>query len=58
MNQSLLKDEEVKLLDKLLLNGIKNGNTVNPETYIPTPEEYRILYDIRNKIVIVRKNSK
>lgn len=51
MVQNLSKDEEVKLVDKLLLNGVKNGNTVNPEAFVPTPEEYRLLYSIRNKIV-------
>lgn len=42
--------EEKDLLEKLILNGIGNGNTVNPNPFTPTPEQYKILYSIMNKL--------
>lgn len=45
-----LSYEDMKLLDKILLLGIKNGNTVNPEPYTPTPKEYKRLYSIRHEL--------
>lgn len=42
--------EEKELLEKIILNGIGNGNTVNPKPFSPTPEQYTMLYKIMNKI--------
>ena len=46
----MLNEREKELLDKLTLMAIANGNTVNPKAYEPTPEEYKILHDIRIKL--------
>ena len=41
---------ERDLLAKVLLNAIANGNTVNPEAFDPTPEEYKLLCGIMCKL--------
>lgn len=46
----MLTKEELELLDRLTLNAIANGNTVNPTAYDPTPEEYKMLHQIRIKL--------
>ena len=45
-----LNDKELALLDKLTLHTIANGNSVNPVAYEPTPEEYKMLHQIRSKL--------
>lgn len=42
--------EEKALLDRLTLQAIANGNTVNPKAFEPTPEEYKLLHSIRIKL--------
>ena len=42
--------EEIKLFDKLILNAIGNGNTVNPKPFKPTPEQYKTLHQIAKKL--------
>ena len=42
--------EEKELLEKIILNGIGNGNTINPKPFSPTPEQYKVLYKIMNKL--------
>lgn len=44
--------DELRLLDRVTLTAVGNGNTVNPVAYDPTPEEYKLLYSIRNKIAL------
>ena len=41
---------ELDVLAKVLLNAIANGNTVNPEPFKPTPEEYKLLCGIMCKL--------
>lgn len=41
--------EEKELLKEILLNAIGNGNTVNPKTFIPTPQQYKMLHSIIQK---------
>lgn len=45
-----LSNEETDLLKELILNGIRNGNTVNPEPFIPTPKQYKTLHSIMIKL--------
>jgi len=45
-----LTEKELALLDKLTLQAIANGNTVNPAAFEPTPEEYKTLHQIRLKL--------
>ncbi len=42
--------EEAELLKTLILNGIGNGNTVNPKPFIPTPNQYKTLHLIMIKL--------
>lgn len=44
-----LSSEETELLKALILNGIGNGNTVNPKPFIPTPKQYKTLHSIMIK---------
>lgn len=46
--------EEKALLDRLTLQAIANGNTVNPKAFEPTPEEYKLLHSIRIKLDLNR----
>lgn len=41
---------ELDVLAKVVLNAIANGNTINPVAFHPTPEEYRTLCSIMNKL--------
>jgi len=50
-----LTAEERELLDRLTLQAIGNGNTINPQPFDPTPEEYRMLHTIRIKLGLNRK---
>ena len=43
-------DKEAELIRNIILQAIKNGNTVNPEAFIPTPDEYKAICSIFNKI--------
>ena len=45
-----LTEAEKDLLDRLTLNAIANGNTVSPEAFDPTPDEYAALHSIRIKM--------
>ena len=47
--------DELRLLDRVTLTAIGNGNTVNPVAYDPTPEEYGLLHDIRIKLGLNEK---
>lgn len=50
-----LNCKEKKLLKEILLNAIGNGNTVNPKAFNPTPEQYKRLYSIMNKMELNKK---
>lgn len=50
MKMNSLTEKERDLLDRLTLLAIANGNTVNPEVFDPTPEEYKLLHQIRIKL--------
>ena len=43
-------NNEKEVLKKMLLNVIKNGNTVNPESFIPNVNEYKVIFSIMNKL--------
>lgn len=45
-----LSSQETELLKALILNGIGNGNTVNPKPFIPTPKQYKTLHSIMIKL--------
>lgn len=45
-----ISGEEKELLKALILNGIGNGNTVNPDPFIPTPKQYKMLHSIMIKL--------
>ena len=45
-----LSNKEKELLESLILNGIGNGNTVNPKPFIPTPKQYKTLHSIMIKL--------
>lgn len=49
--RELLTNGEVILLDKMLLAGIHNGNSANAEPFIPTHDEYVMMYEIRKKLL-------
>ena len=42
--------EETKLAYKVIMQAIKNGNSVNPEPFDPNPTEYRLLCKISNEL--------
>lgn len=46
----LLTDEQILLIEKLALNEIKNGNTVNPKPCELSNAEYKQLFSIVNEI--------
>lgn len=46
-----LNNKEKETLKKILLNVIKNGNTINPESFVPSADEYKNLFSIMNKVV-------
>ena len=50
LEPTVLTPEEKDLLDRLTLMAIANGNTVSPEAFDPTPEEYKMLHSIRIKL--------
>ena len=50
MNLSLT-NKEVEALRKCVRQAVKNGNTVNPEAFIPTPEDYKAICNIFNQLV-------
>ena len=43
-------NNEKEVLKKILLNAIKNGNTVNLESFIPNGNEYKVIFSIMNKL--------
>lgn len=45
-----LTKAERELLDRITLNEIQNGNSVNPKPYNLAPEEYILLHKIRIKL--------
>lgn len=49
MNNTLT-DQEQELLDRITLLAVYNGNHIDTKSYDPTPEEYRMLFDIRKKL--------
>lgn len=46
MNKNKLSCDELVLLEKLLLNAISNGNTINPSAFVPNSKEYKQLFEI------------
>lgn len=42
--------EQLALIKKMALIGVKNGNSVNLEALDTTPEEYKVLHGIVNTI--------
>ena len=49
-----LTTNEKRLLDKITLLAIYNGNHIEPKAIEPTPDEYKTLYDIRKKLDLNR----
>ena len=45
-----LTNKEVETLRKCIGQAVKNGNTVNPEAFVPTPDEYKAICSIFTKI--------
>lgn len=45
-----LTEKEKALLDRITLLVVYNGNHIEPKAYEPTPEEYRMIFDIRKKL--------
>ena len=45
-----LTDEQIALIEKLVLNEIKNGNTANPKPCDILQVEYKQLFKIVNEI--------
>ena len=41
---------EMKLLQKMILTAIKNGNRVEVEAFDPEPKEYKMLCEIANRL--------
>ena len=39
----------MKLVYKIVMVAISNGNTVNPKAYDPTPEEWKMLHNVANR---------
>ena len=50
MNLSLTNKED-EALRKCIGQAVKNGNTVNPEAFIPTPDDYKAICNIFNQLV-------
>lgn len=47
MNKGLnLTNKEVETLQKCIGQAVRNGNTVNPEAFVPTPDEYNTICSI------------
>ena len=46
----MFTQSEITLLKNVLLNSVKNGNTVNPVAFVPTSDEYQLLTSILQKI--------
>lgn len=42
--------EEMKLAYKVIMQAIKNGNSADAEPFDPTPEEYKMLCRISNRL--------
>ena len=57
-NADALTPEEKDLLDRLTLQAIANGNTINPQPFNSTSEEYRLLHTIRIKLDLNRTNKR
>ena len=51
-----LNCEEKELMEEVLLKAIKNGNTVNPEPFKPTPKQYKMLHSIMGKLELSEKD--
>lgn len=51
-----LTEEELELLSKIMFNAVKNGNTIYPEVFIPTPEEYKEVCRIISKMELYKNN--
>lgn len=49
--RKLLTEEEIKLLDKMILNGISNDNSANNKAFVPTAKEYKMLFKIRKELL-------
>lgn len=47
--------EENELMQKILLLAEANGNTVNPKPFDPTPEQWKMLHQIINKLDYILK---
>ena len=45
-----LTQSEIELLDRITLFAVYNGNHIEPKAYDPTPEEYKVIFDIRRKL--------
>lgn len=45
----MLSYNEMKLVYKIVMVAISNGNTVNPKAYDPTPEEWKMLHNVANR---------
>lgn len=45
-----LSYEEMKLISEMVWTGIYNGNHIEPKAFDPTPEQYRMLCDIANRM--------
>ena len=48
-------ESEKALLDKITLLVVYNGNHIEPKTIDTTPEEYKLIFDIRKKLDLNRK---
>ena len=46
-----LTNKEIEVLQKCIGLAVKNGNTVRPEAFVPTPDEYKSICSIFNQIV-------
>lgn len=46
----MFTQSEIALLKNVILNSVKNGNTVNPVAFVPTSDEYQLLISILQRI--------
>lgn len=51
-----LTEEELELLSRIMFTAVKNDNTVCPEAFIPTPEEYKLVCRIITKMELYKNN--
>lgn len=45
-----LSEKEKKLLKAVLMNAVKNGNTVNHEAFVPNGDQYKDICKIIEKL--------